>query len=221
MKRRKTDRRPERRQHLNVRHLREPVRRKRKREGGDDGGVVPSRERERQKVRSHRAEDERGDERDVVAEQRQMRQHGQRRADRRQAQKVLRECERARRRKKRRRVPPVGGQRNGLRGPPQDPRIEERIAGIVWNTVTEVQRQGPCVRKVIARYATPAITKARTLARPCRPRRHVIPGPALPRSSSPSSPPPLSAAPATIWRERSPARPAAPQGDLRSRRRTR
>ena len=131
----KTDRRPERRQHLNVRHLHEPVRRKGKREGGDDGGVVPFRERERQKVRSHRAEDERGDERDVVAEQRQMRQHGQRRADRRQAQKVLRERERARSRKKGRRVPPVGGQRNGLRGPPQNPRIEKRIAGIVRNTV--------------------------------------------------------------------------------------
>ena len=60
------------------------------------------------KCAADRAERERGDERDVVAEQRLVRQHGQRRADRYQTQQVFRERKRARCREEHRCVPPRG-----------------------------------------------------------------------------------------------------------------
>ena len=64
------DRREVRRDDLDVRHLRDPIGRKRKRHARDEGGIVPLRQRERQVVRRHPAEHKGRKERDVVAEHR-------------------------------------------------------------------------------------------------------------------------------------------------------
>ena len=70
MKRREADRRPVRRQHLDVRDLGQPVRRERERDGGDERRVVPARQGVGEEVRAERAQKEGRDERDVMADER-------------------------------------------------------------------------------------------------------------------------------------------------------
>ncbi len=126
------DRRPVRRQCLDVRHLRQTIGRECERHRGHDGHVVPPRDRVREEVRPQRAQHERGDECDVVADERLVCQRDEWRRDRRQPQQVLRKRKDSWRRVERRSIPPVRGQRDRLRArPPQDPGVQQRIAKVV------------------------------------------------------------------------------------------
>jgi len=98
-------------------------------------------------MRTQRAEHVRSQQRDVVAEQGVAGQRDERRRDRRQAQQVFGEGERARRGIEDRRIPPVRRQRHRLRRPPQDPGVEDRIAGIVRDAVPKVQGERPRIRQ--------------------------------------------------------------------------
>ena len=144
VERREADRRPVDRQHLDVRCLCEAIRGERERHRGHDRHVVPPGDRVGEEMRAQRAQRERRDQGDVVAEQRLVGEQDQRRRDRGEPEQVLRKRQDPRRRVVDRRVPPVRGQWHRLRaGPPQDPRVEERIAEVVGDARPQVDRQRP------------------------------------------------------------------------------
>ena len=136
MQRREADRRPVRGEHLDVRRLRQSVRRERERHRGDDRHVVTPREGVGEVVSAEGAQDERRDERDVVADERLTGQRVQRAGDghraRGDARKTRRRPERDRR-PERSTSAAVSG--TALSRPPQEPGRQEWIAEIVRNAV--------------------------------------------------------------------------------------
>ena len=143
MKCRKADRCPVRGQHLDVRKLGEAIGRECEGKPRNERGVVPSRQRIRQEVRAERAQHISGEQGHVVAQQGATRQRDERRRDWRLAEQVLGERQRTGGRIEHRRIPPVRRQGDGLGRPPEDPRIQDRIAGIVGNAVHQPDRQRP------------------------------------------------------------------------------
>jgi hypothetical protein len=141
------DGRPVRRQHLDVRELRQPIRREGVRHACHERGIVPARQRVGQKVRAEPAEDVAREQRHVVPEQRVAGERDDRHGDRCFAQQVFREGQRPRRRIKDRRVPPRVGERHRLRRPPQNPRVQNRVARVVRDAVKHVPGERPGIRE--------------------------------------------------------------------------
>ena len=107
---------------------------------------MATRDRERGRVRTQRRERVRRDEQQVVSGKRARSEPLERRRRDAQAKQVFRQREAAARGPEKRRVPPARRQRNDVRVPPEDPRIERRIERVVRKHRSDVLPKRPCVR---------------------------------------------------------------------------
>ena len=142
----KRHRHPVRREQLQMIQMRESIRSERKRDRGDERGVVTRRERQAEKVRAKPAQHETEQEEHVVRQKRRLGERkeqvprsapgsggspkspGRRSTGRMQARSTT--CR----------------QRDRPGRPPQNPRDQQRIATIVRDGARHVQRQGPRIR---------------------------------------------------------------------------
>ena len=125
------ERRPEHPEHLHVSDLGHAVRIEPVAHAGDGGRIVTARDLVRQHVRRHRAQWKGQEEYCVIGGDRFGAEPLHRRRDHAQTEQVLGERERAAQRPEHRRIPPVRGERDGVRVPPQNPRAQKRIAEVV------------------------------------------------------------------------------------------
>ena len=147
MQARERERHPVSGEHLDVRNLRHPVRRKPEREAGHERAIVASRDGPGQEVGRQRPENERQEERRVVGEQRIAAHQDHGRRDDRQSEQVLGKRHRPLDRKELRGVPPGGRQREHAGVPRHQPGVEQRIAKVVGHDAAGVQHQRPRDRR--------------------------------------------------------------------------
>ena len=135
VQRKKRERHPPRRKHLNVRRLGGAVRVEAENQPGDEARVVATRQPVRQGVGGKRTERPRQEERDVVRGGWSSAHPDERRGHHRQSNQMLGERQAALKRPEDGTVPPLRGERHRRSVPPQNPGVEQRIAGVVRNPV--------------------------------------------------------------------------------------
>ncbi len=131
------------RQHLKVGELSGAVRREGERQAGAPAGRVRSREPEREQIGEEPRQRERQQHCHVVADDWCRAGPLHRSGEDADPQQVLGKRHRVLHRKQKWRVPPTFGQRDGVGVPPENPRVEDGVAGVAGNVGGEVPCQRP------------------------------------------------------------------------------
>ena len=137
------ERHPLRRQHLNMRQLARAIRREPERDARTDAGERRSGQPFAEQIGEEARERVGEEQADVIGGDRAGAEELQRRRDDAEAEEMLGERHRSGHRPHHRRVPPCVGERRGLRVPPQDPDVEDRVAGVVRNPAVQIGRDRP------------------------------------------------------------------------------